>query len=860
MPYTPENNPPLRILAVDDEPAVRDVYRIGLEQFGFEIETAASGREGLQIMMQQTFDVLVVDVKMTEMNGIAFLQEALKIWPWAGVVLVSGHITPAIEEEARKLGVHSTMHKPVALKELRDHIVAAAEEKKPALADLPRSNALTLLKDHLKLLSSVDEKSLGTSSLVDALLEFGRDLSGMMPSDVVGIMVIEQDESVLLFACRHSVHPMFLTRLEHEMFARYQAISGEGLDRGHFDTRSSGAECSDTAPDTPRGVISVPVILGKDVCGLITLASAGTDSYSPTDVSLLYHASNHIAAVFMALRRMHHLATRDPLSGLYNRIRMEEELERAWDSSRRYDPAVSVVVVDIDHFKILNDTYGHAAGDEILSTFAKIMIEVGRGSDIMSRLGGDEFVAILPIADEGDARVFSERLLHRTRKHIFCPDSHRLNITISLGIAASNNPDTPKNSAELLTQADRALYQAKRAGRNRICVWRGEGAQESQSLEQDTKRDANENEVVLGGKAHARIIVVDDEPAILRLISALLERDNYEVQTFTSAAEAVQTIRNNPAYYDIILTDIAMPDMSGIELLQDLKDADDLIVKIVMTGYASVDNAVTCLREGAYDFVQKPVDAKHFSAVLKRALEYRGLRMEHVRHQAQLERMVAQRSAQLSKILDEVKASYEFTLEAFMSMLDAREKSTGRHSLRVRELSIELARRMGVRGKELDAVATGALLHDIGKIGVPDRVLFHDGPLSDDDWDIMQSHALKGHKILESSPQLASAAQIVFEHHERYDGSGYPQGLKGNQICLGARIFAVIDAFDAMRSKRIYRNPMTIEETSQEILKNSGIQFDPEVVEAFFHCKDALEEMYQLLSSQEAPTPTLQIP
>lgn len=130
MPYTPENNPPLRILAVDDEPAVRDVYRIGLEQFGFEIETAASGREGLQIMMQQTFDVLVVDVKMTEMNGIAFLQEALKIWPWAGVVLVSGHITPAIEEEARKLGVHSTMHKPVALKELRDHIVAAAEEKK----------------------------------------------------------------------------------------------------------------------------------------------------------------------------------------------------------------------------------------------------------------------------------------------------------------------------------------------------------------------------------------------------------------------------------------------------------------------------------------------------------------------------------------------------------------------------------------------------------------------------------------------------------------------------------------------------------------------------------------------------------
>ena len=129
MPNTPKNNLPLRILAVDDEPAVRDVYRIGLKQFGFEVETAASGREGLQVMMQQTFDVLIVDVKMSEMSGIAFLQEALKIWPWAGVVLVSGHITPAVEEEARHLGVHSTMHKPVALKELRDHVMAAAEEK-----------------------------------------------------------------------------------------------------------------------------------------------------------------------------------------------------------------------------------------------------------------------------------------------------------------------------------------------------------------------------------------------------------------------------------------------------------------------------------------------------------------------------------------------------------------------------------------------------------------------------------------------------------------------------------------------------------------------------------------------------------
>lgn len=848
------NKDKLCILTLDDEPSIREVYRLGLTQAGHEVVPAATGREALQLMMQHRFDVLIVDIRMREMSGIVFLQEALKIWPWVGVVIVSGHITTSVTEQARALGVTRVMHKPVSLRDLIANVTEAARDRPAAADELTGSRPLALMKDHLKLLSRLDETTSGSGTLIDALHDFGRDLASMLPCDMLGLLVAERESNAFIVHLRNPVCEAFVHEVQDEMLARYRVVSGHGLAASQIETKIEGAEIEPNAPGCVGTTLSVPIILGNDVCGMLTLATHANAPYNAADVSLLYHAANHMAAVFLALRRMQHLATRDGLTGLFNRMRIEEELEQTWQVTHRYGPSMAVVVIDIDHFKVMNDTYGHAVGDEVLRAFSDLMRQAARSSDMLARYGGDEFLAILPRAAVADAQIFCERLLERTRTHVFCSESHRLNVTISVGIATSDNPSHLSSGAELLAQADKALYMAKRGGRDRICVWQGDKAAAEAAASGDKPDDTD---VIFAEKTRARIVVVDDEEPILRFLSTLLKQDGYDVTTFSSAGDAVAAVKAAPHVHDVILTDISMPGMTGLELLKKISDADGLIVKIVMTGYATVDNAVSCLREGAFDFIQKPIESRHFAAVMRRAMDYRSLKLENARHQSHLERMVEQRSSQLLRTLEDVKASYEFSLEAFMAILDAREHQTGRHSLRVRELAIWLARKMDIRGKSLDEIATGAMLHDIGKIAIPDRVLFNTGPLNPEDWRVMQTHADLGHKILSGSAHLAGAARIVEEHHERYDGQGYPKGLKGEQICLGARIFAVVDAYDAMRSNRMYRPAISTEAAVTEVATHRGTQFDPDVCDIFLRHQDEIEQLYQRLSRERPPLPTV---
>jgi putative nucleotidyltransferase with HDIG domain len=328
-----------------------------------------------------------------------------------------------------------------------------------------------------------------------------------------------------------------------------------------------------------------------------------------------------------------------------------------------------------------------------------------------------------------------------------------------------------------------------------------------------------------------KILVVDDEEAIREVISTLLEAQGFRCTTCANGRLGLEGFRKDT--FDLVLSDIVMPEMDGLKLLAELRVDDPDVPVIMVTAMHDISIALEAIRAGAYDYILKPFEKDQLYLSVRRALEHRKLVLENRTYQSDLEQLVAERTQQLSIALQDLEQSYDYTLEALGGALDAKDAETEGHCQRVTAFTITIARAMGVDKAFLRQIARGAFLHDIGKMGVPDSILRKPGPLTAEEREIMRKHCNIGYAVLERIPFLKEAAEIVLSHQECYDGSGYPRGLKGEQIPLGARIFAVADTLDAMISDRPYRKALPISAAREEIERFSGKQFDPRVVEVF---------------------------
>ncbi len=557
-----------------------------------------------------------------------------------------------------------------------------------------------------------------------------------------------------------------------------------------------------------------------------------------TDITEFKNAEAERVALTNQLRNM---ALRDALTGLMNRRGFEEELNRLWNLSLRHPFPMGLLVIDIDHFKTLNDTYGHMAGDRILIECATLIQESVRDSDVVCRFGGDEMTVILPWSEEDETLMIAERMLESFRSRVFCKGAHDLHMSISIG-TATVTPSRDQTPERFLARADKAVYRAKQLGRNRVC--------RAEDPLPTTGAVTGESPSSVAGSSSAlgRILVVDDDLAIRKLLDRLLSRGGYEVQCVESAAAALDVLEADRGRIDAALVDLNLGMDSGLDLMQQMKAIDDAAICIVITGQVTVESAVESLRSGAYDYVQKPFSAAQVMAALKRAITYRRLLIENRRYQTHLENMVREKSAAHTRALERLQLSFQFTLESLAAMLDARERKTGEHSKRVARMSHILARELDVAPEDVEVIETGALLHDIGKIAIPDAVLLKPGPLNEEERAIIRRHPQIGYDMIRNNPDLKDASEIVLSHQEFYDGNGYPRGLKGEDICLGARIFAVADAYDAMRAERPYSKSVGAEDALQEILNHKGTQFDPDVVDALVRCQDEIEQVGNWMS------------
>src|SRR5512137_685923 len=327
-----------------------------------------------------------------------------------------------------------------------------------------------------------------------------------------------------------------------------------------------------------------------------------------------------------------------------------------------------------------------------------------------------------------------------------------------------------------------------------------------------------------------RVLIVDDDAVVRDAIGMVLTDEGYECRTTSGAEAALDLVREADPH--LVISDMKMPGKDGLWLLDRLRRERPDTAVVMLTAFGDTEAAVECLRRGATDYLLKPPKSADLLRAIERALSRRRDERARERYRTSLQRTVREKASDLRQALVEVEAAYNSTLYALVAALDAREHETGDHSLRVGRYTLALADRMGVPMSERHDIFRGALLHDIGKIGVPDAILLKPGPLDPSEWAEMRKHPQTGFNILKSIGFLRIPAEIVLSHQERFDGTGYPRGLEREAIPLGARIFAVADALDAMVSDRPYRRSLGFDRALEEIGRQSGTQFDPEVVEA----------------------------
>ncbi len=355
--------------------------------------------------------------------------------------------------------------------------------------------------------------------------------------------------------------------------------------------------------------------------------------------------------------------------------------------------------------------------------------------------------------------------------------------------------------------------------------------------------------------AAGHILLFTDDRSTAETVTKILQTEGLPVLAFHSPAKAMKHLASEAGTnlrIDLILLDTGSHDKQLFLWLKQISDPllDQLGIEsnsdrpqipvLVLAHPDHVPQALRALQLGAYDYVTRPFSDDQLRAAIRRTLEYQRLRTQNELFRHHLEQLITARTEMLEHNMQQLESSYDVTLEALGHALDLKDAETEGHSKRVTAYTLALGRAVGLRETELRVVGRGAFLHDIGKMAIPDAILRKPARLTPEEQIIMRTHCERGYQMIRKIPYLQEAAEIVYSHQEHFDGSGYPRGLRGEQIHIGARIFAVADTFDAITSNRPYRKANTMEAARKEILRCAGTQFDPSVVDVFVATPDSI--------------------
>jgi diguanylate cyclase (GGDEF)-like protein len=801
----------IRLLICDDAAEARAMLRTVLAaDREFEIVgEAADGSEAIALAVDLSPDVVLMDVAMPVLDGVEATRRLKELLPATRIVALAGSDDLQVVDAMIEAGASAYCVKGAPLWELQRALLGAEAPLARLAHGLPRvfpgGVGQLLARELVELTGALCAATYLSSS------EVGLSLAG-----AAGAPPRDRLTSPPGLVLRAFAEATAATADAHELAEIYRL----------------GVPCGEA--------LAVPLV-GDGVRLGALLVAMPANVQLELDAELVAAAADIAAASLAQERRLaltYAEARRDALTGLLNRRAFDEHIDDLLERE-----LITLILLDVDRFKDVNDMDGHAAGDEVLSTVARVLLRSARANEEVFRIGGDEF-ALVVLGDASDASHATERVLRAVREH----SRGRKLPTLSAGIAEASSSESDKTS--LVARADAALYAAKEAGRDRLAV----ADEHTGQRPAPPPRSARRADVVVPGTRPLRLLLVDDDVGLLVLLRTTFEIVDIQVEEARSAAEAETLIGAQAP--DVIVLDVAMPGVDGLALCRALKGdpATSGIPIVILSGADTGEEAARAA--GADSFLRKPFSPLDLLGIVEELSgglfegPFRLMADERPEEQLLLYARDLRRLLELERGQRHlVKVAYEETISAFAGALAAKDFGTDAHSQRVVRYAKELTRELDPQLLDDPSLEHGFLLHDVGKIGISDTILQKPSRLTRDERIVMRTHTVLGSQLLSQVPLLqGEGLSVIRSHHERWDGSGYPDLLGGEDIPIGGRIFAVADALDAMTSDRPYRDAFPWEVAVTEIVKQAGRQFDPTVVEAFRAVEPRLRRLREQLT------------
>jgi diguanylate cyclase (GGDEF)-like protein len=596
------------------------------------------------------------------------------------------------------------------------------------------------------------------------------------------------------------------------------------------ERRSDRHDCANTTDDQVAGTfLTAPIRSGVGVNGALMAFYPGNWPVDGTDTALAEIvgaeaslALSYAMAIDQSTQLMEGLAgenrelslqaTRDGLTGLANHRSLQQTLSdlcRVGASCRQR--VFSLVMIDVDHFKVYNDSYGHREGDAALRHVAKLVSSGLRQKDVAARYGGEEFALVLRGVGKDAAQAVADRIRRQVADQS-CPKGP---LTISLGVAEF--PADGSTPGEIIERADRALYQAKITGRNRVVVW---GSSDFGPHEEESDADQD--------TAHRSILVLEcasDRGALT--LKEVLSFQPCRITVSTDVASAMSSL--TVGSFDIAFVSETVVSSSDLTPLSTLSAIHPGMPVVYAISNPSVGISREALRKGASDILLMPCRPAELSLVIERNLERR--RIEQGRLHRRSVEIVHQ------------------AIDALVAAIDARDPNAAEHSQQVTALSVTIGGKLKLSNEDRESLELAARLHDVGKLALPGTATANESSLTDDDWRAMREHPALGSRIVGAIDELSYVSSVIRHHHERLDGSGYPDRIAGSTIPFLSQVIAVADAYESMTSSRARHGNLSPREALDELRMYSGTHYNPVVIDAL---EDALAESGAICRAEAA--------